>query len=118
MTAASTPCLSIERAMEYIGDQQGVQTLLVTLQQSLAEDLPQMATLLDNGDLPGMNRLLHQFKGFAPVFCVPALVEQIVEVEGLSKQTDLQAVRSAYAALAPRLQQLLSEVQAQLAAPQ
>lgn len=118
MTAASTSCLSIERAMEYIGDQQGVQTLLVTLQQSLAEDLPKIASLLDSGDLPGMNRLLHQFKGFAPVFCVPALVEQIVEVEGLSKQTDLQAVRSAYASLAPRLQQLLSEVQAQLASPQ
>ena len=118
MTAASTPCLSIERAMEYIGDQQGVQTLLVTLEQSLAEDLPKMATLLDNGDLPGMNRLLHQFKGFAPVFCVPALVDQIVEVEALSKQTDLQAVRLGYGSLAPKLHQLLSEVQAQLAAPQ
>lgn len=115
MTAASPTCLSIERAMEFIGDSEGVQTLLTTLEQTLAQDLPQIQTLLDEGDLPGMNRLLHQFKGFAPVFCTPALVDEIVQVENLSKQTDLQAVRQAYAPLAPRLRLLLQEVQAHLA---
>lgn len=118
MTSLSPTCLSIERAMEFIGDSNGVLTLLGTLAQSLAQDLPKVQALLDNGDLPAVNRLLHQFKGFAPVFCVPALVDQIVAVEALSKQTDLQAVRQAYAPLAPRLQQLLVEVQAHLAAAQ
>ena len=116
MTLASQPCLSIDRAMEYVGDMQGVRSLLSTLQQSLQDDLPQIQQRLDAGDLPGTNRLLHQIKGFAPVFCVDELVAEVVRVEGLSKGTDLQAVRAAYEQLGPQLQQLLGEVQAHLAA--
>ena len=116
MTSANYTCLSVERAMEYVGDMQGVLSLLGTLQQSLQDDLPQIQARLDDGDVQGANRLLHQLKGFAPVFCVDALVAEVVHVEGLSKGTDAPAVRSAYALLAPKLQQLLAEVQTRLAA--
>lgn len=116
MTTASHTCLSIDRAMEYVGDMQGVMALLGTLQQSLQDDLPQLQARLDAGDLPGANRLLHQLKGFAPVFCVNHLVAEVVGVEGLSKGTDVQAVRTAYEHLGPQLHQLLTEVQGQLAA--
>ena len=117
MTHPIHSCLSIDRAMEYVGDMQGVLTLLETLQQSLQDDLPQIRALLDASDLPGANRLLHQFKGFAPVFCVPSLVERIVQVEALSKQPgQLAAVREAYANLGPQLHALLQEVQGQLQA--
>lgn len=115
MTAAPLTCLSIDRAMEYVGDMDGVLSLLNTLQGSLQNDLPQIQSLLDAGDLPGANRLLHQLKGFAPVFCVDTLVAEVVRVEGLSKGTDPHAVREAYVHLAPRLTQLLAEVQAKLA---
>lgn len=117
MTTASHTCLSNDRAMEYVGDMQGVMALLGTLQQSLQDDLPQLQARLDAGDLPGANRLLHQLKGFAPVFCVDPLVAEVVRVEGLSKGTDVQAVRTAYEHLGPQLHQLLTEVQGQLAAP-
>ena len=110
-------CLSIERAMAYVGDIQSVLSLLGTLAQSLQGDLPRIQARLDDGDLPGVHRLLHQFKGFAPVFCTEALSDAVVRVEGLSKGSDLQAVRTAYAQLAPGLQQLLAEVQAELARP-
>jgi HPt (histidine-containing phosphotransfer) domain-containing protein len=116
MTTASHTCLSIDRAMEYVGDMQGVMALLGTLQQSLQDDLPQLQARLDAGDLPGANRLLHQLKGFSPVFCVDHLVAEVVRVEGLSKGTDVQAVRTAYEHLGPQLHQLLTEVQGQLAA--
>ena len=115
MTAAHPPRLSIDRALEYVGEMQGVLSLLATLQQSLQNDLPQIQDRLDAGDLQGANRLLHQFKGFAPVFCVDDLVADVVRVEGLSKGSDLRAVREAYAQLGPQLKQLLEEVQAQLA---
>lgn len=117
MTHPIHSCLSIDRAMEYVGDMQGVLTLLETLQQSLQDDLPQIRALLDASDLPGANRLLHQFKGFAPVFCVDPVVDNVIKVEALSKGTDLQAVRQAYDQLEPQLHQLLVEVRAQLAAP-
>lgn len=117
MTKPQATCLSVDRAMEYVGDMDGVMTLLGTLQSSLQADLPQIQSLLDAGDLSGANQLLHQLKGFAPVFCVDTLVAEVVRVEGLSKGTDLQGVRTAYAQLGPRLQQLLAEVQATLAQP-
>lgn len=112
MSAPHSTCLSIERAMEFIGDMNGVHTLLSTLQSSLEQDLPEIQARLDAGNLPGANELLHQLKGFAPVFCVDDLVAQVVAVEGLSKRSELAPVQEAYAQLAPRLQQLLSEVKA------
>jgi HPt (histidine-containing phosphotransfer) domain-containing protein len=103
--------------MEFIGDMGGVQSLLGTLQASLEQDLPEIQARLDAGNLGGANELLHQLKGFAPVFCVDALVDQVVRVERLSKGQDLAPVREAYAQLAPHLQQLLDEVRAQRARP-
>ncbi len=112
MSPTPSPCLSIERAREYVGDMAGALSLLATLQASLEADLPRIQSLLDAGDLPGAHQLLHQLKGFTPVFCVDTLVAEVARVEGLSKGSDLQAVRTAYAQLAPRLQQFLAEVQA------
>lgn len=117
MTPSSSHFLSLERTLAYVGDMASAMSLLGTLEQSLQADLPRIQGLLDAGDLTGANRLLHQLKGFAPVFCVDALVAQVVEVERLSKGTDLSAVREAYRLLQPQLQQLLAEVQQQLAAP-
>lgn len=117
MSTAPYTCLSIDRALEYVADLQGVHSLLVTLEQSLQEDLPHLQAQLDAGHLPAVQRALHQIKGFAPVFCPDALVAEVVRVEGLSKSADLQAVRAAYAHLRPQLERLLAEVQAHLAAP-
>ena len=117
MTTTQYTCLSLERAQQYVGDMDAVLTLLGTLAQSLHNDLPRLQEQLDAGDLPGAHGVLHQIKGFAPVFCADALVDEVVRVEGLSKGADLQAVRNAYAQLRPQLSQLLAEVQACLAAP-
>jgi HPt (histidine-containing phosphotransfer) domain-containing protein len=117
MSSHPHTCLSIERAMSYVGDLDSVRSLLGTLAQSLQGDLPEIQARLDAGDLPGVQRLLHQFKGFAPVFCTEPLSDEVARVERLSKGDDAPTVRSAYAHLAPRLQQLLAEVQAELARP-
>ena len=106
--------LSIERAMEFIGDANGVLSLLKTLQQTLSDDLPQLQELLDKGDVYAANRLLHQLKGFTPVFCVDSLVERVVMVEGLSKHAESSEVSAAYDLLAPQLEALRLEVIAHL----
>lgn len=116
MSASPCSCLSIERAMEFIGDMAGVHSLLATLQSSLEQDLPEIQARLDAGNVSGANELLHQLKGFAPVFCVDDLVAQVVAVEALSKRPELAPVQEAYAQLAPRLQQLLAEVKDRRAA--
>ena len=106
--------LSVERAMEFIGDADGVLSLLKTLHQTLGNDLPRIQALIDQDDLTGANRLLHQLKGFAPVFCVDSLVALVVHVEGLSKLADAPHVQAAYRQLAPQLEQLRAEVAAHL----
>jgi HPt (histidine-containing phosphotransfer) domain-containing protein len=111
MTLSASPIyLSVERAMEFIGDANGVLSLLNTLHQTLGNDLPKIQCLLEKDDLHGANRLLHQLKGFTPVFCVDRLVEEVVSVEHLSKHAESSAVRSAYGRLAPQLEQLRTEV--------
>lgn len=117
MSTSAYVCLSLERALDYVGDMEGVSALLGTLQQSLQGDLPKLQAHLAQGDLSGTHRVLHQFKGFAPVFCTPALVAEVVRVEALSKTADLAAVREACARLLPQLQLLLQEAQTQLARP-
>jgi HPt (histidine-containing phosphotransfer) domain-containing protein len=102
--------LSIDRAMEFIGDASGVLTLLKSLHQTLGEDLPRIQALLDQDDLQGANRLLHQLKGFTPVSCVDSLVELVVHVEHLSKHAESAEVQTAYQGLAPQLEALRTEV--------
>ena len=106
--------LSIDRAMEFIGDTQGVLSLLKTLHQTLSDDLPKLQNLIDKGDVYGANRILHQLKGFTPVFCVDSLVEHVVQVENMSKHAEVADLRSAYTHLSPQLEALRQEVLAHL----
>ena len=111
MSSPAAPIyLSIERAMEFIGDANGGLTLLNTLHQTLGDDLPRIQALIDQDDMHGANRLLHQLKGFTPVFCVDSLVELVVQVEHMSKHAESSNVRIAYKRLAPQLETLRSEV--------
>jgi HPt (histidine-containing phosphotransfer) domain-containing protein len=73
-TPPSFAYLSVERGMEFIGDEAGFLSLLKTLHKTLSTDIPLITELLSKDDVNGANRLLHQVKGFAPVFCVDALV--------------------------------------------
>ena len=104
--------------MEFIGDEAGFLSLLKTLHKTLSTDIPLITELLSKDDVNGANRLLHQVKGFAPVFCVDALVERVVTVEALSKHADAPEVRNEFSLMAPQLEQLRSEVAAHLAAHQ
>jgi HPt (histidine-containing phosphotransfer) domain-containing protein len=118
MTMTTSPhfaYLSVERGMEFIGDETGFLSLLKTLHQTLSTDINLINDLLAKDDVGGANRLLHQVKGFAPVFCVDALVEHVVQVEALSKHGDAPEIRAAFTRLAPELAQLRNEVAAHLA---
>lgn len=110
--------LSVERGMEFIGDETGFLSLLKTLHKTLTTDIPLISSLLAQDDVGGANRLLHQVKGFAPVFCVDALVEHVSRVEDMSKHNAPEEVRSAFDRLEPELEQLRTEVAAHLAAHQ
>ena len=102
--------LDIARALEQIGDEQALKGMLPMLQDMLERDLPQIETLLANQDVRGANPLLHSLKGCLPIFCAPALCEQLTQVEHMSKAGGSVEVGAAYAELGPKLQVLRQEV--------
>jgi HPt (histidine-containing phosphotransfer) domain-containing protein len=109
-TDASPVYLDTAHAIAQLGDADALPPMLAMLEESLARDVPQITALLDSGDVPGANRLLHPMKGFLPIFCGDALCAELSAVEGLSKTPSSTEVAPAYAALRPKLDQLLAEV--------
>lgn len=105
------------RALEQIGDEGAVRSMLPMLQELLERDLPQIAGFLAQGDVRSANPLLHSLKGCMPIFCAPALCEQLAQVEHLSKAGGSTEVNPAYAALSPKLESLQQEVAQYLAQP-
>ena len=103
-------------ALSQIGDTDAMNSMLLMLQESLARDVPEIAALLQMGEVLAANRLLHTLKGFIPIFCPEPLCAHVVRVEALSKLGPGPALAPAYAALQPELAQLLCEVDSYLQA--
>jgi hypothetical protein len=59
-------CLSIDRAMAYIGTEAGVLSLMPALRQSLITDLARIEQSLAASDLSQAQDGLHQLRGFIP----------------------------------------------------
>lgn len=93
-----------------LGSEQSLRMILQTVNGSMTHDIPEIARLLDAGEVATANRLLHAIKGYVPVFCSDALIDQVVSTERLSKTASAGVVKPAFAALAPKLQSLLTEV--------
>jgi HPt (histidine-containing phosphotransfer) domain-containing protein len=104
--------LNTEHAVEQFGDVETLVPMLTMLEESLARDIGQIAEFLGAEDVAAANRLLHPMKGFLPLFCREALCEELGAVEMMSKNGSVAEVTPAYAALQPKLEQLLVEVSA------
>ena len=109
--------LDIARALEQIGDEAAMRGMLPMLQELLERDVPKITQLLANHDVRGANPLLHSLKGCLPIFCTPALCEQMSEVEHMSKAGEGLEVGKASGLLLPKLQDLQKEVIQYLALP-
>jgi HPt (histidine-containing phosphotransfer) domain-containing protein len=109
--------LDIALALEQIGDEQAMRSMLPMLQELLERDLPQIRQSLADGDARSASPLLHSLKGCMPIFCAPPLCAQLAEVEHLSKTADAGEVGPAFAELDPKLGQLQNEIAQYLALP-
>lgn len=110
----TTPVLDFKRLLAYVGDEPSARQLLAVLDTSLSQDLPRLQAFIDAGDMPAAQGLLHQLKGFVPVFCAVDMVTRVTALEALSKGQDLSALRQMHRQLAPQLEQLLREAREQL----
>jgi HPt (histidine-containing phosphotransfer) domain-containing protein len=96
--------------MSQIGDQATMRGMLEMLEETLQRDVTRISELLHEGQTLQANHLLHPLKGFLPIFCGPALCDQVARVEQMSKDTSNTAVVQAYDDVMPALAQLLVEV--------
>jgi HPt (histidine-containing phosphotransfer) domain-containing protein len=115
---SETVFLSMAKAVEYLGDATSAQQLLGTLQSTLATEVPHIASAIALQDFASLQKIWHQLKGFAPVFCHDHLIGEITQTESLCKHIgslELQdAALRASAHLLANLNHLLSEVAVQL----
>jgi len=107
--------LDIPRALAMVGGVQALRGMLPMLQELLERDVPQIAYLLGINEVQGASLLLHALKGCMPIFCSPALCENLARVEHLSRSSDGPEVGQAYALLMPELQTLQREIAGYLA---
>lgn len=116
-----TKFLSMAKAIEYLGDAASAQQLLATLQSTLENDVPQINAAIDAENFEVLQKVWHQLKGFAPVFCHDQLVAEITQTESLCKRVETPETKtialSASAQLSINLNVLLAEVKWQLQQP-
>ena len=75
----------MEKAIGYLGDASSAQQLLSTLNSTLLTDDPVIANAIQNRNFEVLQKIWHQLKGFAPVFCQDELVAEITCTESLCK---------------------------------
>lgn len=108
---ARLPQLDVARGVDLMGSDQALAEILDTVNTSLITGIPDIWNALKADDVALANRLLHGIKGYAPIFCSDALINQVTQVELISKTESSAIVTPMFAELAPRLEALLIEIQ-------
>jgi hypothetical protein len=110
--------LSVEKAIAYLGDAKSAHQLLGTLNSTLLADDPLIANAIQTRNFEVLQKIWHQLKGFAPVFCKDELVAEITRTESLCKHIashhEQDAALSACELLQASLQALQLEAAAQI----
>lgn len=113
--------LSMAKAIQYLGDAPSAQQLLATLQGTLEKDMPQITSAIATENFEVLQKILHQLKGFAPVFCHDHLIADIKHTESLCKlihsAEEKTTALNTSTELLNNLNVLLAEVKGQLQQP-
>ena len=108
----------MEKAIGYLGAASSAHKLLSTLNSTLLTDDPVIANAIQNRNFEVLQKIWHQLKGFAPVFCQDGLVAEITRTESLCKHIashqEQDAALSACELLQASLQALQREAAAQI----
>jgi len=108
--------LSMEKAIGYLGDLNSAHKWLGSLNNTLLTDDPVIANAIQSRNFEVLQKIWHQLKGFAPVFCQDALVAEITHTEGLCKQISTVQEQAAALSASKFLQASLKVLQLEAAA--
>ncbi len=112
----STPTfLDLTRAKEFAFEADQLRELVLTFEQSLAQEMAIIQSGIASGDALKVEHSLHALKGFMPLFAVESLAQDMTELYANSRTQPLSVTGSVFTALVPSLEALLAEVRAWLA---
>ena len=108
--------LDLSRAKEFAVEPEQLRELVVTFEQSLAQEMTLIQAALAVGDALKVEHSLHALKGFMPLFAVGFLAQAMTDLYQTSREKPLDVTGPLFTALVPSLEALLAEVRACLSA--
>ena len=108
--------LDLTRAKEFAFEADQLRELVVTFEQSLAQEMAIIQAGIASGEALKVEHSLHALKGFMPLFAVESLAQAMTELYATSREQPLSVTGPAFTALVPSLEALLVEVRACLSA--
>ncbi len=114
---ASYQWLDLTGANEFGFEAAQVRELVGTFEQSLQQELTAIHAAIAAGDTKKVEYALHALKGFMPLFTDPGLTQAMTALYQSSREQSLDVTAPLFTALVPKLEGLLTEVRAWLAAP-
>jgi len=106
--------LDLTRAQEFALDPQQLRELVMTFEQSLAQEMAVIQTALAQQEALKMEHSLHALKGFMALFTGEDLAQRVTTLYHSSRNQPLDATGAEFTALVPTLNTLLTEVRAWL----
>jgi HPt (histidine-containing phosphotransfer) domain-containing protein len=113
---SNSPLLDLTRAKEFAFEEEQLHELVVTFEQSLAEEIAVIQASLASDAALKVEHSLHVLKGFMPLFAVECLAQNVTDLYQSCRQQPLSVTGTAFTALVPSLDRLLAEVRAYLRA--
>ena len=108
--------LDLTRAKEFAFEADQLHELVVTFEQSLAQEMGVIQAGMAAGDALKVEHSLHALKGFMPLFAAEPLAQAMTDLYQTSREKPLDVTGPIFTALVPSLETLLVEVRACLSA--
>ncbi len=108
--------LDLTRAKEFAFEADQLRELVMTFEQSLAQEMALIQAGLASGDTLKVEHALHALKGFMPLFATASLAQAMTDLYQTSREQPLDVTGPIFTALVPSLEALLVEVRACLSA--
>lgn len=106
--------LDVERTLHLLQKQAHVNDMLQLLLSTVPADLDRIDQCLQRADREGAYRVLHQLKGFLPMFCTEAFSHDLVMVTRLCKADDAAPFHAAFGPVRAALDQVCVQARAYL----
>ena len=113
---STSPLLDLTRAKEFAFEADALRELVVTFEQSLAQEMVVIQAGLASGDAMKVEHALHALKGFMPLFAAESVAQAVTDLYQTSREKPLAVTGPLFTALVPSLETLLVEVRAWLRA--